>query len=384
MKITHIALCGNVTDGLSYQDNLLPKYHQRLGFDVSMITSKFIWDTFGNTVIDSRTEYINEYGIKTIRLEQKSSLFIDKKFRRYKDLIRTLEIEQPDIIFIHGVQFLDIYKVVEYLKYNENVVVYVDNHADFSNSANNWVKKNILHKQIWMRCAQHIEPYTTKFFGVLPARVDFLKEMYKLPEEKIELLLMGADDDQVERTVAKDSRSKIRNKYNIEEDTFLIVTGGKIDEAKKQTIDLMMAVKNIREYKIKLLIFGSITTDLKEQVLQLVDDNQIKYVGWIKSEQSYDYFAAADLVVFPGRHSVFWEQVTAQGIPMLVKWWEGTTHIDLGGNVKYLYDNDVKEIESSIKKIIGDPDIYSKMKHKASSVKNNKFLYSNISQRSIS
>ena len=37
------------------------------------------------------------------------------------------------------------------------------------------------------------------------------------------------------------------------------------------------------------------------------------------SKDSYDYFEASDLVVFPGCHSVMWEQVTGQGKPMLVK-----------------------------------------------------------------
>ncbi|MGH2101173.1 glycosyltransferase family 4 protein [Aerococcus urinaeequi] len=383
MKITHIALCGNVTDGLSYQDNLLPKYHHRLGYEVSMITSKFIWDTAGGIAIDDRSEYINEYGIKTIRLENKSSLFIDKKFRRYKDLIRTLEREEPDIIFIHGVQFLDIYKVVGYLKTNKNVRVFVDNHADFSNSANNWISKNILHKQIWKRCAQYIEPYTTKFFGVLPARVDFLKEMYQLPEEKIELLVMGADDDQIKRTVERDSRSKIRNRYNIEQDTFLIVTGGKIDAAKRQILLLMESVKLLENKNIKLLVFGSVISELKKDVENLSDGNIIQYIGWISSEESYEYFSAADLVVFPGRHSVFWEQVAAQGVPMLLKWWEGTTHLDFGGNVQFLMEDSTQEIKNLIEELYKDRTKYELMQLKATSENKNIFLYSKIANKSL-
>ena len=54
--------------------------------------------------------------------------------------------------------------------------------------------------------------------------------------------------------------------------------------------------------------------------------------------QSYNLFSAADLVVFPGRHSVYWEQVVAIGTPMVVKYWDGTTHIDIGGNCMYLYE----------------------------------------------
>ena len=43
-----------------------------------------------------------------------------------------------------------------------------------------------------------INPYVNKFYGVLPARVDFLINEYKLPKNKVELLVMGADDDCIE------------------------------------------------------------------------------------------------------------------------------------------------------------------------------------------
>lgn len=72
MKITHIALCGPVTGNLTYQDNLLPKYYKEMGLDVSMITSKYIWNE-GNIGIDNRDVYNNEYDIKTIRLDNKYS-----------------------------------------------------------------------------------------------------------------------------------------------------------------------------------------------------------------------------------------------------------------------------------------------------------------------
>ena len=42
---------------------------------------------------------------------------------------------------------------------------------------------------------------------------------------------------------------------------------------------------------------------------------------------------------------MFWEQVVAQGIPMVVKYWEGNLHIDFSkGNVEFLY-NDSEEKE---------------------------------------
>ena len=63
--------------------------------------------------------------------------------------------------------------------------------------------------------AQVINPYVTTFYGVLPARVDFLKDVYGLPKNKVEILVMGADDKQVERVEKERIREKIRGQYKV-------------------------------------------------------------------------------------------------------------------------------------------------------------------------
>lgn len=383
MKIVHISLCGPVTDNMSYQDNILPKYHKKLGYEVSMITSKYIWNSDGEIALDSRNEYYNEYGIKTIRLKNIYKTNLNSKFKKYENYYDVIKKEKPNILFIHGVQFLDIRIIVQYLKNFPDVEVFVDNHADFSNSATNWISKNILHKLIWKKCAWLIEPYTNKYYGVLPARVDFLKEIYKLPEEKIELLVMGADDEIIEKTINSNAREVIRSKYNIKETDFLIVTGGKIDNSKKQVLMLMQAIKEIPDTKIKVIVFGPVIPELEKQVQDLTDNNKVRYIGWINAEDSYSYFAAADIVVFPGRHSVFWEQVTGQGIPMIIKYWDGTTHVDLGGNVMYLTKDSVFEIRKIITDIYNHPVKLVKMKLIAKDKGKQFFSYAKIAERSI-
>lgn len=383
MKITHIALIGPVTDNWTYQDNLLPKYHKLNGHDVSMITSQHAYDTKGNTTLDKRSKYINENGIKTIRLRIKNNRPLQYRFKKYVDLYNSIELEKPDVLFVHGLQFMDISTIVKYAKNNSNVKIYVDNHADFSNSAKNWLSKNILHKIIWRKCAHKIMPYATKFYGVLPARVDFLKNVYKLPQEKVGLLVMGAEDERVEEAKLNESQSYIRNKCGLKKDDFVIITGGKIDNAKKQTLLLMQAVGSIPEDRIKLIVFGSVIDELKEQVNNLSDGNRVKYIGWVEASDSYKYFGAANLVIFPGRHSVFWEQVAGLGIPMIVKYWEGTTHVDLGGNCLFLYKDSVEEIKKAIINIACDVKLYEEMKNVAEGSLAKAFLYSEIARKSI-
>lgn len=377
MKIVHICLTGVFTEGWTYQENLLSKYHSKLGHDVTLIASTLMYDNEGKICTTNKSGYRNKDGVYVIRLDEKKQN-PNSRLRRFPKLEETLENIEPDILFIHSCQFLDIDTVVKYKKKHRNIKIYVDNHADLSNSANGFISYYVLHKIIWRRMAKKIEPYTEKFYGVMPSRVDFLKKMYGISDDKVELLVMGADDEKVVAALNPKVRNAVRNKYGIGESEFLIVTGGKIDAAKMQTLLLMEAVNRIDG--IKLIVFGSVADELIENVEQLCSD-RVQYIGWVDSSMTDRYFAAADLVVFPGRHSVFWEQVVGLGIPMLVKDWPGTHHVDMGGNVRFLENDSVEEIEEAINSIMWK-DNYKAMFDAAK--RNCKyFMYSEIARRSI-
>lgn len=382
MKIVHICLGCFYPDGFSYQENMLPKFHKQQGNDVEVIASLLTFDKDGRSSLypEAKT-YLNEYGIQVTRLNYKNPKKLYRILRRFEGFRVALDKACPDIIFVHGCQFLDIDIIVRYAK-KHKVVIYVDNHADFSNSARNWLSKNLLHGILWRYCAQEILPYTRKFYGVLPARVDFLKNVYKIPADKCDLLVMGADDDLVKAANKSESKIAVRQKYGIKEDEFLVITGGKIDKWKTQTLLLMEAVKKIKG-KVKLIVFGSVTPELKENVENLTDDCKVQFIGWIPSKESYQLFAIANLVVFPGRHSVFWEQVAAQGIPMLCKDWQGTHHIDIGGNVHFLKEDSVAEIQKEIEELVLHPEEYEKMKKIAEDKGVRIFSYDNIAKRAI-
>ncbi len=383
MEIVHICLGGVYTDGFSYQENILAKYHKKIdGNNVSIVATTYQYNEKGVAEKTSRQEYFNDDGVRIVRIKDRYNIRFLKKMKTFNGLRITLEKINPDIIFIHGVQFIDIKEVVKYLKKHPEVKVFADNHADFSNSATNWLSKNILHKIIWKHCAKMIEPYVTRFYGVLPARVEFLRDVYDLPQEKIELLVMGADDEKVEEAQNVDSIKQLRSKHNIADDDFLVMTGGKIDKWKTQTLLLMDAVNNIENKNVKLIVFGSVVPELKEEVNKRCSD-KVQYIGWIQAEDSYKYFAACDLAVFPGRHSVFWEQVCGQGKPIVAKEWHGTTHVDMNGNCILLKQDSEEEIRNVISELVEDKNKYAKMCECAQQKGKEMFLYSNIAARSI-
>lgn len=380
MKILHICMA-QYSDGWTYQENLLAKYHKCLGNEVAVLTSMLCYKE-GKLVEDEKNQFTDINGVNVIRLKRNRIDFMGK-LPRYKGFYRALEAISPDIIFSHGCQYVDINSIVKYLDTHRDVKLYVDNHADFSNSATNFFSKEVLHKIIWKHYAHKLIPYTGKFWGVMPSRVDFLEEVYGIPKAKTGLLVMGADDELVISSSSSEKKKKLREANGVMDEDFLIVTGGKIDSAKKQTLMLMEAVRKISDTRVKLLVFGSIAKELQPEVDKWVDGVRIKYIGWVKPENSYDCFAMADLVCFPGRHSVFWEQVVGQGIPMLVKDWPGTHHVDLGGNVRFLTEDNALSIQKEIERIINNPEDYERMKAVAKEKGMKEFSYREIAKKSI-
>lgn len=382
MRILHVCLASSFVDNYAYQENMLPKYQKEAGHDVAIIASLFTFDKNGKgTYLKEGTTYKNEYDIEVTRLNFKKNSKFSRKMRCYKNTYTTIEKYAPDIIFIHNVQFHDIKEIVRYLKKHPNVKVFADNHADFINSASNFLSKNILHKIIWRHCAKLIEPYTSKFYGVLPARVDFLKNIYNLPQEKVELLVMGADDEKVEETKRDNKRVEIRNKYGIKDEDFLIITGGKIDRNKPETLELMKAASMVEG--IKLMVFGSVIPELRDEFDKLCENDNIIYVGWINSTDVYQYYDASELAFFPGKHSVLWEQAVGMGLPCVFRKMEGFTHVDIGGNCVLIEDVSFDSLKKCIEEVYKDKEAYNQMKKIAEEKGIKEFSYREIAKRSI-
>lgn len=380
MKVLHLCFVGPYNEGWTYQENLLSKYHARLGHEVTLVcTPREI--VKGEIKLSKDKEYINDDGVHVVRMPEKINL--GNKLIWYQGVKEILEQTEPDILFVHGPQFMDASIVANYVMEHSKVRMYVDNHSDFTNSATNFISKNILHKFFWRRCSQILEPVTEKFFGVLPARVDFLKEVYKLPKKKCELLVMGADDEQIEKASKEEVREAVRRRYGIEEQDFLVMTGGKINRFRPETLDLMRAVSELKYSHVKLLIFGMVEEALKKEFDALCDNKKIIYAGWQDSSKTFDFFAAADLVVFPGLHSVMWEQAVAQGIPCIFRKIQGFDHVDIGGNAHLLEDVSVDSLKKEIMNILDNSVEYQHMKKVAKDKGMKVFSYREIAKKSI-
>lgn len=380
MKIIHIAPNSPYNDYWGYQDNLLPKYQKKLGYDVTVVITNKMYKN-GKIVITKCCDYVLNDGVRIIRRRYKN-FYIPTitgvlTFIPVQDILYEIK---PDLIFYHGLVSYTIFDVIKYKKKNPACVIVQDNHMDYNiGNQVDTIKEKLI--RCWLRWLNKRSiPYVEKIYGVTPWRCKYAEDYFKIPSCKTDLLIMGADDEKLDLKNKKIIRKKIRKQYNIQDSDFLIVTGGKIDRWKK--IDTLMRTCCNME-RVKLLIFGNISDEMKLEIYDIMDNNSnIIYIGWIKADKVYDYFFAADLVLFPGQHSVLWEQACASKVPCVFKEWEGMNHVNNGGNADF-----VSPItEDSLKEKIIElkfTDKYFRMKRIAESSLTDIYLYSHIALKSV-
>ncbi|MEA5076900.1 MAG: glycosyltransferase family 4 protein [Coriobacteriia bacterium] len=385
MKIAHVCLTGPYNDGWTYQENMLARHHRLMGHDVVVLatpystdveTGKFQWFEVGRS--------INTEDVQIVRLPPVFGRTPQRWSRLsvYRDVRRCLEAYSPDVVFVHGCQFLDAVAVAKYCRGHGATQLYVDNHADWFNSASNWVSRKVLHGIIWRTCAKALEPHACRFWGVTRGSCQFLSEVYGIPPTKVELLPLGADGDELGDADRVQIRAAVRGELGVSQGDFLVVAGGKIDRNKNIHL-LMRAIQSLTMPNVRLLVFGSVLDDVRDEFLYLAESPQITYVGWTKPLQIARYLCAADLAVFPGTQSALWSQTILAGVPALFRRWDGGTPVDIGGNCILLETGDAEEISGVLQRIMTDSRLYQTMRTAAQSSARMKFAYSRIARLAI-
>ena len=380
MIIVHVAPNAPFNENWGYQENILPKYHRKLGNDVVLITSCRKYEN--GTIVDTPEEdKIMDDGVRLIRKAQE--YYINRTISNHLGYIKIYELLKqinPDLIFFHGLISYSIMDAVKYKIKNKQCVIVQDNHMDYNiGLQTNSAKKKIL--RAWYRILNKRSiRFVEKVYGVTPWRKAYASDYFKIPNEKLDVLIMGADDEKIDFENKVTIRKEIRERYEVADDDFLIVTGGKID--KKKGVHLLAeACKTISG--VKLLIFGQVSEDLEDYFKKVSNDcDKITMAGWIDANKVYDYFFAADLVFFPGQHSVLWEQACAAKTPCVFAKWDGMDHVNAGGNCEFIHPVTTETITQKIKELLFTEE-YSRLKIAAESEITDAFLYSRIAEKSL-
>jgi len=320
MKI--LMLCELYIENLEYQENLLVKYYRKYGHEVTVITSTYdnVFDYY-NDKHDNSTpaKSYEDYGAKIIKLPFKFNIL--GKIKRYTDITKIVEDFQPDLLYVHDIM-PNMFEMLAYKKRNPHVKMIMDYHCDYSNSANNWLSLNVLHKIIRKyRYMDPIKKHISRFYPIVPGSTKFLNEVYGIPLDEMEVLPLGADVDLVAEIKQNNKRKELRENLNIPQDHKVIFSGGKFTPAKKTDL-LLEAFLEINRPDLHLIIVGDADEKnllYKNKLVDLSSNNpNIHWVGWQNNRGVYEHLVASDLAVFPASQSIVWQQALAAHLPLIV------------------------------------------------------------------
>lgn len=379
MKIVHICLACFYLDDCGYQENLLPLQNLKDGHEVTIITSTLNMDVGTKRYVYTKRGEYQSNGLKVIRLNYKWPIgnLLNSKLRIYKNLYNKLENEKPDLIFIHGLQFLDLKVVTKYLTNHKECVALSDSHTEYDNSANGFISKEILHKKIYAKAIQKNIKCISKIYYIGYECGEFFREMYKI-YDKLEFLSLGGN--LVEENVAQTYKNQIRLFYNIGKNELLFLHTGKFNDLKK-TLEVVEVFGELFTSQVKLFLIGFFEdSELEKKVKAIISKHQnIIYLGWKDQVELEKFLCAADLLIQPGSKSAIFQQGICCGTPIILG--------DMKNN-KFLLSKhngfivkDREELERSLLEVNNNPEILKEFHVNAQQFAKESLSYSALANR---
>lgn len=386
MNIVHICLNGPYTDNWGYQENIIPRYHKKMGHNVTVIAlNKKHSDNNGDIVLTDTGDYILEDKVRVIRVaETRNPLRPLSRYFPSADIYHLLYDLKPDIIIHHGLLAnIATFQAIKYIKRNKNCKLAADTHENILNVTIKNTIKNKIYIVIRRFLNKRFEKYYEKLFYIVPLCRDFARDILRLDEQKMEFLPLGVDSSLINFEQRDEIKSKTRNKYNISNDSILIVHGGKLDD-KKNTKELVEAFVELNRKDTNLIIFGSFKELKYETAVKNIIERaeNISYIGMLSQREYHNLFAAADIGLFPSSQSAIWQQALSSGLACIFKYDKGSEYLDLGGNVEFVYDGNKEEILNALKDVLKD-NRYKKMQKVALEKGLEFFSYEKISQKML-
>ncbi|MDD4320855.1 MAG: glycosyltransferase family 4 protein [Acidaminococcaceae bacterium] len=368
MKIVHVM--NWYIPGMGYQENFLPAEQKKLGHDVYIIASDRVpqykgYEANVGKTVGGRVIGVGSYQESGVTVYRLATVFevVNGGQVIVRGLYKLLKELKPDVVQAHGAFCPLTLQVLLYskrLKYR----VFVDDHSNIDNfHLNSFVKRAYVQlvKIFYRFYGNRVE----MFFPVTFATTDFLKCVLKIPENRLEVLPLGANTDRFKKSL--ELRKMGRNELNIKEDEKLILTAGKLD-AQKDIEYLIKAFSDVNNRKpfIKLLIIGSGTKEymnnLKSLVNRLGVQDRVIFIDFVPNKELPRYYNAGDIGVWPGNCSITVLEAVATGLPVIIP------NKDL--NYKILTDNNaavgfkrrnVNSLSEAILKLLNDSEWYSRI-----------------------
>lgn len=340
MKVIHLCPSGPFNEFMSYHENILAKLMVTLGFEVTLITSRYDF-LDGEVVRVDKIDKLTEDNYRLIRLDYFLGFAktTATKIRRLIGLTNLLEEIKPDLVWFHGIQSVDLLNIAKYKKKYPKTIIIADSHADKYNSGLKFFSRTFLHRILYKNIILRSISSIDKLIAISLDSQQFLIDHYGIKPNIIEIFPLGGEVLQDE--ISLKFRKKIRSELGVSENEIVYLHTGKLDQ-KKLTLELISAFKKAKSNKSNLYIIGSIGNDIKDTFFNSIsNENRIYYLGWKNYPELKEYLHACDVYIQPGGQSATMQQAACCGCAVALQ--ENSSHKYIFGKSAF-YINSENEI----------------------------------------
>lgn len=381
MKIVHIVVVGPYTEGMTYQENLLPQCQVQQGHEVIVIANCTMWQKSRVVNTEAEDTYL-ENGIRLIRLPfvRIGNAYLTEKLRFIRGLYDKLKEEKPKLIYLHDFETGTVFQIRKYLNDNPETALVIDSHVSAVNSAQSTISRVFLHKMIYRSFGRKIYQYARKIYYVGEDEKHFLLDIYRFPEDKLQLLPLGgiilAEADYLA------VREEVRKRYKMQKARICMVHSGKLDPPKK-TQDLLEAyINRTNKDSSELYIVGDTEDKVyKRKILDLIEqDESIHYLGWKSGDELKSLLCAADVYIQPGTPSATLQTAMCCRCGILAKSYPLYKELFSGRGMLFSKD---EELQVDIDCLCADPSLITRLRETCFQIAQRELDYSLQSERII-
>ena len=352
MKILHIDESFHTQYG--YHTAPLAKMQAREGHEVTVITvpadnlypvfSEFGDNTPAKKILEYDREFDQKYDVKIIRVP--ISRYISGRAVYKKDIFKKIREINPDVILCHNTDSLI---AIQMIMKRHRYPVLFDSHMLAMAS------KNKLYKLYRMAYRIFITP-RIKSSGVTIIRTQddpYLNECLGIPKKQTPFISFGTDTQLFSPN--EEIRKRIREKYGIGDDDFLVVYTGKLTEAKGAELFANAIQREISTeiyHKVVFLIVGNTTGEYGKKIEDLFSQSENRIIR--EPAQKYvdlpPFYQAADLSVFPRQCSMSFYDAQACGLPVIFEDNSVNVGRSRAGNAITFHSGDAEDFAAAISK----------------------------------
>ena len=319
VKILHIETRFHPSYG--YQVQQLVRLHSK-AHEVAIVTSK----SFGNLPkVDSVQVFSEvdrkfqlETGARIIRL---NSLLEYRDKLVLKELAKTVEKERPDIIFVHGVEYMALMQLI--LSGTAKKFPLVTDSHDLPSAARNEFLRALFRWPLKLVTIRFLNKHRIRTYYVQPQSKEMLRR-YGVREDIMHYLPLGVDDGVFYSDPGV--RNAMRRNHEIKDDDIVILYTGKRDYDKDPALILEAAIQLSGDLleNVKIFMVGAEDPEYSTNRLNpLLGRSELAgrtlLMDAVPFEKLAGFYAMADIGVFPLRNTMSALDAMACGLPLIMQ-----------------------------------------------------------------